>query len=408
MQVIPRLVPATSVRMRLLIGLWLLSLVLVIITLTTPLEFSPLPLGNIPRWLVWGLAFPVGRWVARRGNWFRWVGYAIPGLLWGSVIGVELLVAWDVYQRPASEYHTHTWRKAVRPLEMVFFNRLHWLPPDVLFRRSNKVVAHQLLLDPRYGARFRYAILSPVLPGLQWAKQIPIPEDAEKLLDVSWQLVDTVSVGMSQDTGLQRRVRPWVVGQRYNQQARINDAWRERRGLPRSNTPELPVPATQYGANTLSCMVTATGSATENSFWASPRVRQGHDSYAVYRDLASTEYGPVQQLTIDTNLLFNGIEYPLNIKLVSLRGCGTYSLVEKSSEGTPLNQLVFVDAINGREYFPHPSFPATVTITQLDTLRGIVSGRFSGMLRNGTEGDYSVIIENGCFDFLYQCRQSRE
>ena len=390
--------PAASWR-RLLTGVWLLSLVLVILTLVTPLEFNPLLLGNLARWLVWGLAFPVGRWVARRGQWHRWVGCAIPGLLWGGVVGAELLVAWDVYRRPASAYHRHEWRRAVWPLEAVFANQAHRMPPDTLFRRGRQVVAHQLTWERPWGVSYRYVVLAPVLPGLQWAQPLPDPEEAEKLLDTSWQLVDTASVGMSQDTALQRRVRPWVSGQRYTQRARATDAWRARRGLPRSNAAELSVPATQSGANMLSCTVTATGSITENSFWTAPRVRQGHNSRAVYRAFASPDYGAARQLTIYADLLFNGQEYGLAIDVANVRGPGTYRLAEQGGSAAQRNQLLL--SAEGVMYTARQSAPAIVTITTLDTARAIIAGTFAGTLHNGM-GKYTVIIEHGRFDLHYR------
>jgi hypothetical protein len=392
----------------LVIGAWLLSLVLVILTTATPLEFDPRWLGNVARGALWGLAFPACALLARRGGWFRWVLLGLPWLLWSSIVVVEVMAIGYLCQRPRSEWnHTPFWRKAVEPLEWVFANREMWWPPNVLFRRGNSVVASQLLLEKRKGVlNSRVAYLTPVLPGLRWASCLP-EGDNKLLLDTSWQLVDTASVEMSQDTALQRRVRPWVVGQRRSQQARQWDDLRQRRGKPRSDATELLTRATCHGANTLSCLVRAVGSTTENSFWLPPTARVGHDGYAVYRAQDSEDYGPRRLLTIHADMLFNGCKYPLHLELTDAH-TGIFHLAGTGIVTRKWNEIGLMDGTIGMLYVSQGQLPATVTITRLDTIQAIVSGTFSGTLHNGTDGDRTVTLTQGRFDFHYRQREPWE
>jgi hypothetical protein len=393
----------------LVVGTWLLSLVLIILTTATPLEFDPRWLGNIARGSMWGLAFPACGLLARRNGWFRWVLLGVPWLLWSSIVAVEVMAIWYLCQRPRSEWdHTPFWRKAVEPLEWVFANQAAWGPPNVLFRQGKSMVASQLLWERRKGVlEARLAILTPVLPGLRWASCLPQGDDNNRLLDTSWQLVDTASVGMSQDTALQRRVRPWVTGQRHNQQARWQDDWRERRGQPRSDATELLTSATQQGANTLSCVVSAIGSTTESSFWLPPTIRTGHDSYAVYRARDSEDYGPRRLLTIHAQLLFNGCEYPFYLNLANAQ-TGSFQLAGTGVSAHKWKELGLMDGTIGMSYSSQGKSPATVTITRLDTVRAIVAGTFSGTLHNGTDGDRTVTLAQGRFDFHYRRSEPSE
>jgi hypothetical protein len=185
-----------------------LSLVLVLLTVATPLEFVPLPLGNIPRWALWGLAFPACHHLWLRTGRFRWVWKALPWVLWSLLVVAEGLAVWVWFYRAN---HTPFWQSVPNPLEMVFANRERWRTERTLFRRGRLVIVHQLCLAPRYGVTdLRQAQLVPLLPGLQWAARLP-GDFQPGVVDTSWQLVDTVAAEMSQDTALQRRVKPWLL-----------------------------------------------------------------------------------------------------------------------------------------------------------------------------------------------------
>lgn len=195
----------------LLTSIWLLSLVLVLLTVATPLEFVPLPVGNIPRWALWGLAFPACHHLWLRIGRFRWVWQLLPWLLWLLLFVAECFTVWVWLQGG----HQATFWKSVRyPLEVVFANRERWQTVRTLFRRGPLVIVHQLCLAPRYGVTdLRQVKVVPLLPGLQWAARLP-GDFQPGVVDASWQLVDTVAAEMSQDTALQRRVKPWLLKHR--------------------------------------------------------------------------------------------------------------------------------------------------------------------------------------------------
>lgn len=394
----------------LVIGAWLISIMLVILTAATPLEFDPRWLGNIARWGLFGLAFSACGLLAHRGGWFRWVLLGVPWLLWGSLGAGELTHLWYLCHRSPSQWdHTPFWRKAVGPLEWLFANQEVWWPPHVLFRRGDSIVATHFLGEKRTGLLdSRVAFLTPIFPGLRWASRLP-EGDNKQLLDTSWQLVDTASVGMSQDTALQRRVRPWVIGQRRNQQARQFDLWRQRRGQPRSDATELLTRVTQHGANTLSCIVNAVGSTTEPSFWLPPTVRQGHKGYAVYRAQASEDYGPRHLLTVNAQLLANGCEYPLSLNIINPH-TGTFRVAGVGIRARKWNGISLRDGTSDISYSSQGQAPNVITITHLDTVRAIVAGTFSGTLYNdnGSGGDRTVTLTQGRFDFHYQRNEPGE
>ena len=198
----------TSFLLKLLTIIWVISLLMVILTLATPLEFVPLTLGNIPRWVVWGLAFPACHQLWVRTGRLRWFWKSLPWLLWAPLVLVEGMVVWDTFH---GSYHTTFWERALQPVELVFANQNRWAMQHTLFRRGALVVVHELCWHPQEGVvDLRQAKLVPLLPGLQWATRLST-DFQPGVVDASWQLVDTVHVGMSQDTTLQRQLKPWLL-----------------------------------------------------------------------------------------------------------------------------------------------------------------------------------------------------
>ena len=165
----------------LVIGTWLLSLGFVVLTLTTPLEFTPLPLSNLPRLGVWGLAFPACRMLWQRTGRLRGLWRTVPWLLWGPLLVVQS--GWFLLMMLSFEQ----WPRLLKPTTSVFARQQVWLTRRVLFRRGLQVVASQRI-DPLalYPGSFRTVLLTPVLPGLQWATRLT----GNKPLDASWQLSD--------------------------------------------------------------------------------------------------------------------------------------------------------------------------------------------------------------------------
>ena len=138
----------------------------------------------------------------------RWVWQSLPWLLWAPLVLGEGLVVWDTFQR---SYDTTVWKRALQPVEWVFANQERWVTQQTLFRRGSLVIVHQLCWHPRQGVvDLRQARIVPLVAGLQWV--IRLPGDFQPgVVDASWQVVDTASVEMSQDTALQRRVKPWLL-----------------------------------------------------------------------------------------------------------------------------------------------------------------------------------------------------
>jgi hypothetical protein len=194
--------------LRVLPFIWGLSLLLVLLPLVSPLEFVPLAWGNLPRWILWGTAFPACRQLWLRTGRLRWVWRALPWLLWLLLLAAEGLAVWGWFYGS----HRVTFWKTIRyPLEVVFANRDQWKTERILFRRGPLLIVHQLCWHPQHGVvDLRQAKIVPLLPGLQWASRVST-HFQPGVVDASWQLVDTVGAEMSQDTALQRRVKPWLL-----------------------------------------------------------------------------------------------------------------------------------------------------------------------------------------------------
>ncbi|MGY2134878.1 hypothetical protein ACW9KT_21790 [Hymenobacter sp. HD11105] len=196
---------------RVVIGCWLVSLVLIGLTLATPLEFTPLTLGNLPRWGAWGLAFPACHLLGQHATRFRVIWRVLPWLLWGPLVVVQAL--WLVLALPTAT----TWSPILEPTLSVFARPQQWQTTRVLFQRSEQVVAMQQL-GPQalYPREFRTAIHTPLVPGLQWVTSLNAPQR----LDASWQVVDLPTLRtntylrrrvlrLSQDSAVHRSLRPW-------------------------------------------------------------------------------------------------------------------------------------------------------------------------------------------------------
>ena len=157
-----------------------------IITLFTPLEFSPLPLDNIPRWGVWGLAFPACRMLSVRTGILPKLWRAVPWVLWTPLLVVQAL--WIPLSAP--ETLSGPWSKTVEPMAGLFARQEKWATARVLFRRGWQVVAVQQIEPVNFYPRYhRTAIITPLLPGFQWATRLERRTNNDCVLDASWQIV---------------------------------------------------------------------------------------------------------------------------------------------------------------------------------------------------------------------------
>ncbi len=169
-----------------IIRLWLLSIGAMGTTLFTPLEFSPLPLENIPRWGFWGLAFPACRMLGVHIGVLPKLWRAVPWVLWAPLLVVQAL--WMLLSVP--ETLSGPWSKAFEPMAGLFARQEKWVTIRVLFRRGWQVVAVQQIAPMSFYPRcHRTAMITPLLPGLQWATRLEHRKNEDCVLGASWQIV---------------------------------------------------------------------------------------------------------------------------------------------------------------------------------------------------------------------------
>jgi hypothetical protein len=165
---------------------WLGSVVLVALSIFTPVEFAPLPLENVPRWGLYALAFPACGLLQTRWPRGHLLWQMLPWLSWGPLLGV--LFFWlptTVAQTPAKP-----WSDILAPVTWVVARPQEWRTTHILFRRGRQLVVQQQYVAwnqplPRVPARgtWRTALVTPLLPGVQWA----VPLSGLGSLDASWQ-----------------------------------------------------------------------------------------------------------------------------------------------------------------------------------------------------------------------------
>lgn len=188
---------------RVVVGIWLLSLPLVLLLLFTPLEVTPIQLSNLPRWALWFLAFPATKWLKDNTGTFSWFWKPIPWLLWALFPLIQLLGTADRYiHRPELPWQSHVSLDITcEVLHYVFaqqllHNPIHlrwydWHTGTIEYHWGNKVVARQMLIT-NGGAWARRVAIRPIIPSLQWCT--PIPDDS--IFRAPWQPIDTATVQM--------------------------------------------------------------------------------------------------------------------------------------------------------------------------------------------------------------------
>lgn len=181
-----RLEPAISCFGYLLNAVWIVSLALVLLTLCTPLEFDPLPFANLPRWGLWGLAWPACRSLQAYSRW-RFPLRLVPWLLWAPLLLAQAGWLFMSPLQPSPE----PWSTVLAPLAGVFARSETWHTRRVLFRRGWQAVLLQRE-EPMgfYPRQWRIALRTPLLPGVQWVQRLR----GERELDASWHLVDPQDV----------------------------------------------------------------------------------------------------------------------------------------------------------------------------------------------------------------------
>jgi hypothetical protein len=186
---------ATPIRSGWVLGAWLGCLLLVGLLAFTPLELTPRPLENLPRWGLWLWAVPACRCL--RAYWPRlgklWA--ALPWLLWGplALVLTFYVLGWLTDDRPQAGY----WF-GVNVLECVADDRVS-RTTQVLFRRGRQEVVDQVLVpfhaaEPRTLRLWRTVQLTHVAPGVQWVAWLPEPAQ----LDASWQAANLEGDSLAQ------------------------------------------------------------------------------------------------------------------------------------------------------------------------------------------------------------------
>ena len=199
---------------------WLVCLILVALSIWTPLELVPLPMENVPRWGLWALAFPAAEVLRARWPRLRWLWRCLPWVLWVPLLAVLFFgLPTTVAQTPAKP-----WAEILSPLRWLFARAEEWRTVRVHFHRGRQVVAFQAYVPVNqpvppfwfWGRGLsRNAVVTPLVPGLQWAEPVP------PLLDASWQAtplderdsvdqyrVATLQLSLSGDSALHQRLRP--------------------------------------------------------------------------------------------------------------------------------------------------------------------------------------------------------
>jgi hypothetical protein len=147
-----------------LLALWAGSLVLTVLTLWTPLEFTPFWLNNVPRWGAWGLALPVGCvWWTRAGRW-RWALAAIPGLLWFPLVFIAVESLRDAYQ----DKSVVSWGRVRYALELTFADGRWWRTRTVIAQRGACTVSLELGYSNYGSSGTHFTTTYALLPGVHW------------------------------------------------------------------------------------------------------------------------------------------------------------------------------------------------------------------------------------------------
>jgi hypothetical protein len=304
------------------------------------------------------------------------------------------------------------WTRALEPARTLFLRPQRWHTQRVLFQRGTQVVVVQRLQPSSFRPWYaRTAKLTPVLPGLQWAESLP----GEGVLDASWRFVDTlhhdryslVAVRLSRDSAVHRWRRPWWQARQQAGQRHQRALFRQRVGPQHPDSVEHLPAATQQGANTLGCVLTAAGPATQEGLRLRPTVRQGYACRATFEPGSTDSYRPANTLSVEAELLVQGIPHDFRFQLTGVQGVGTYPLPGCWAQDRWRTMQLF-DPWNYAHYCSGACPPAVVTITYWSAQQRIVSGFFEGTLQTGARGQQVVRVSEGRFDLRYEVSNDRE
>lgn len=383
------------------VGAWLFSLFIAVLIAFTPLEFLPLPLGNVPRWLTWGLAIPACRLLQARVPRLRWVLTALPWLLWGPLVLGQGL--WFLLSLGASG--PMVWSRVLEPVRTLFACDDEWHTKRVLFRRGRQFVVTQRLSDESFGPRYaRTALVTPLLPGIQWAQRM----DRDSVLDNSWLFVDTLrkdenslyAVRLSRDSAVHRWIRPWLQARHRMGQLHQRTLFRQHLGPQHPDTLEQLPASTQHGANTLGCVLSSSGPATQAGLRLRPTVRQGRACRAIFQPGSADSDAPRNMLSVQAEFLVHGIPHNFSFRITGVNGPGTYRLAGCESPNSWSTMQLF-DPWHYEQYCSRGPASAVVTITDWSTKQHTVSGIFEGMMQAGPQSREIAAVCEGRFDLQY-------
>ncbi|MFA7378910.1 MAG: hypothetical protein WC150_00495 [Bacteroidia bacterium] len=148
---------------------------------------------------------------------------------------------------------------------------------------------------------------------------------------------------------------------------------------------KLP-PATSKGRNTFGCLINGK---------AFPQSSEGYQQKQVYY------YNG--ELFIDYSTQFNAfdVNQAITIRTKQIHSEGTF-LIEADSDDDEHFTVITYDELYSSFFFPNfEDRKATITISRLDSINHIISGKFSFKAK-AMQGNKEVSVENGRFDFQYQ------
>jgi hypothetical protein len=156
----------------LLLYAWAMSFVLSVLLWCTPLEFTPLWLGNLPHWGLWVLALPACTRLRANQRRVRVVWLTISGLLWAPLVLATGISFWQCWH----DQEKIRWHNVFHPVEMTFASDYRWAPYKHIAREGRQTVSLESEESGWGGRGLHVTTAYALLPGLRWATHRPLTE----------------------------------------------------------------------------------------------------------------------------------------------------------------------------------------------------------------------------------------
>lgn len=149
----------------LLLYAWAMSFVLSVLLWCTPLEFTPLWLGNLPHCGLWLLAPPACTLLRANQRRLRVVWLTIPWLLWAPLA----LVTGISFEHSRHNQEKIYWHTVFHPLERIFASDYRWVPYKGISEEGRQTVSLESEESGWGGRGLHVTTAYALLPGLRWA-----------------------------------------------------------------------------------------------------------------------------------------------------------------------------------------------------------------------------------------------